>query len=187
MPGLGEIARSLFGVYRLARLDPGGMNDLDLSIGGFWRSFFAMVIVAPGYAVLVARKLAGFESEVVMGWAIGVEVVAYVIGWIAFPIAAIFLTRMFGLAHNYVPLIVATNWANVLQMAVFLAAMLLAAGLSTEFGGLVLLIATLAVVAYQWLVIRISLDTTGMTAFTMLAVDLVLSSFVNLFADAMSA
>lgn len=186
MPGLNEIARSLFGVYRLARLDADGMNDLDLSIGGFWRSFFAMVIVAPGYAVLVAQKLAAAEGEVPLAWAIVVEVVAYVVGWIAFPIAAIFLTRMFGLAHNYVPLVVATNWAAVLQMAVVLGAILLAAGLSTELGGLVMLAATLAVVAYQWLVIRVSLDTTGMTAFTMLAVDLVLSSIVNLLADAMS-
>ena len=53
------------------------------------------------------------------------ELVAYVVGWVAFPVAAIFLTRLLGLAARYVPLIVANNWSAVVQIALYTAVVVL--------------------------------------------------------------
>ena len=102
----------------------------------------------------------------------------------AFPIAAILLTRLLGLARFYVPLVVATNWAAVIQIAVFIAAVVLARLLGEGAGALLMLAVTILLVAYQWFVIRTALDTTGANAFGLLAVDLLLSAIVNVLTDA---
>ena len=47
---------SIYGAYRLARLDAAGMSYFDTSVAGFWRSFFAAVIIAPFYAMLLAIR-----------------------------------------------------------------------------------------------------------------------------------
>ena len=56
IPTAGETLRALYGAYRLARLDAGGMAYFDSSIGGFWRSFFAAVLVVPFYALLLVMR-----------------------------------------------------------------------------------------------------------------------------------
>jgi hypothetical protein len=184
MPGANEVMRSVYGAWRLARLDPGGMNAFDLTVDGFWRSFFAMVLVAPAYVLLAAQKYAALAEPVGVFRVLVVESLGYVVGWAAFPIAAILLTRLLGLARLYVPLVVATNWAAVIQIAVFMAAVVLARLLGEGAGALLMLAVTILLVAYQWFVIRTALDTTGANAFGLLAVDLLLSAIVNVLTDA---
>ena len=58
MPPKQEIVASLYGAWRLMRLDPTGMTYFNLSADGFWRSFFAAVIVAPAYVLFVVVGLA---------------------------------------------------------------------------------------------------------------------------------
>ena len=53
MPSANQVMYALYGAYRLARFDAAGMRYFETSIEGFWRSFFAAVIVAPPYALLL--------------------------------------------------------------------------------------------------------------------------------------
>ena len=69
MPDRAEVLRSLYGAYRLAFLDQSGMAHFNLSVDGFWRSFFAAVLVAPGFAVLVVQKLVARPEPFDPGWA----------------------------------------------------------------------------------------------------------------------
>ncbi|MEM7025215.1 MAG: hypothetical protein AAF637_21900, partial [Pseudomonadota bacterium] len=160
IPDQQEVLRSIYGAYQLARMDRSGMGQFNLSVEGFWGSFFAAVIVAPGYALLVFQELAAREEEVDPVWAFLVETVAYGIGWAAFPVIAIFLTQLLGLSRNYAAMIIAANWAAVVQICVFLAAILLGS-LLPALGGLAVFGATIAILFYQWFVIRTALDTTG--------------------------
>ena len=48
-----EVVAALYGAYRLARFDPSGLALFDATIAGFSRSFFAAVLVAPVYLVLL--------------------------------------------------------------------------------------------------------------------------------------
>ena len=59
MPPKQEIVASLYGAWRLMRLDPTGMTYFNLSSDGFWRSFFAAVMIAPFYVALAYIKFAG--------------------------------------------------------------------------------------------------------------------------------
>ena len=40
MISLREVFTALYGAYRLARLDAGGLKYFDITDQGFWRSFF---------------------------------------------------------------------------------------------------------------------------------------------------
>ena len=185
MPDRGEVLSGLFGAYRLAWFDPSGMAHFNLTVEGFWRSFFAAVLVAPAYAILVGMQLAAETEEFNLALVFLVEAIAYVLAWAAFPLVAVVLTRLLGLDRNYVALIVAVNWTAVLQTGAFLAVVLLALILPQGLGTLVVTLTTLAILVYQWFVIRTSLQTTGGVALMLLLVDLVITTMINAGADRM--
>ncbi len=183
IPDQQEIGRSLAGALRLARLDAAGMGEFNLTIEGFWRSFFAAAIVAPGYALLVAQKLVAWPGYVDPALAVLIEAGAYVLSWVAFPLAAVFLTTMLGLSRHYVPLIVAANWAEVLQFAVFLVMSVLTLALPPGLRGPVVVAVIGAILFYEWFVARTALATTGGVAAGIVLVDLLLGIGINVLAD----
>ena len=58
-----NMATSLYGAYRLARADKSGLNYFDASIDGFWRSFFAAVVIAPLFALFLIVRYSFGEFE----------------------------------------------------------------------------------------------------------------------------
>jgi hypothetical protein len=130
MPPFAEIRHYFEGAWRLAKGDTGGMAHFDFSADGFWRSFWAIVVVAPGYAILVADQYIRRGEPVAFWPTFTAETLSYLLGWAAFPILAIWLTRMFGVAERYVPLIVALNWSSMVQIAALVVPIALGAMLS---------------------------------------------------------
>ncbi len=187
MPSTREIAAALFGAWRLLRFDAGGIAWFDVSLAGFWRSFFAAVLVAPGFVVLVALRLAARTEPYDLGWAAVVSSAAYAIGWVSFPLVAIFITRLLGLTDRYFALIIASNWASVPQMLVLLPTVLIDVGgvLPAALGSFLPLAATLYVIAYQWFVVRTALATDGFTASGIVVLQLLIDAFVELSADSL--
>jgi hypothetical protein len=183
MPDRAEVVRSLYGAYRLAFMDQSGLAHFNFSIEGFWRSFFAAVLVAPGFALLIAQKLVARPEPFDPGWALLVQILAYGLSWAAFPLAAMVLTRLLGLSHNYVPLIVTLNWGAVLQLLVFLAAVVVGLALPGVLEGLIMLIVTGGVLFYQWFITRSALQTTSGIAVMLVLIDLVLNSAISVSAD----
>jgi hypothetical protein len=183
MPDREEVLSALYGAYRLAWLDVSGMTYFNLTVEGFWRSFFAAVLVAPGFAVLILQKLVARPDPFDPGWAMLVQILAYGLSWAAFPLAAVALTRLLGLSHNYVPLIVALNWGAVLQVMVFLTAVVVGLALPGVLEGLIMLLVTGGILFYQWFVTRSALQTTGGVALMLVLIDLVLNSAISVSAD----
>jgi hypothetical protein len=183
MPDRAEVLRSLYGAYRLAFLDQSGLAHFNLSVDGFWRSFFAAVLVAPAFAVLIGQKLVARVEPFDPGWAVLVQILAYGLSWAAFPLVAVGLTRLLSLSHNYVPLIVALNWGAVLQVTVLLAAVIVGLALPGVLEGLIMLLVTGGVLFYQWFVIRSALQTTGGIALMVVLIDLVLNAAISVSAE----
>lgn len=179
MPPVAEIRHYFAGAWRLARGDTGGMTHFDFSADGFWRSFWAVVIVAPGYAILVANQYARNNEPVDFWPTLTAESLSYLLGWAAFPILAIFVTRYYGVTNRYVPLIVTLNWSSQVQIAAFLIPVALGVVLPSELVGLLLIVVTGAVLVYQGFIIKTALGCPVGTAITFLAVDLVSVMLVN--------
>jgi len=187
MPSKREVAAALYGAWRLLRFDARGFAWFDLTIAGFWRSFFAAALAAPAFLILVALDLARRETPVDGGWATLVLALAYAAEWIAFPLAAIFITRLLGLTKGYVPLIVAGNWISVPQSALvaFAGAIDEWGGLAGVIGPFITLATTLYVLIYQWFVTRLALDTSGLTAVGVVILQILIVDFIHLGAMAL--
>ena len=166
MPSQREIINALFGSWRLMRFDADGMNWFDLSIAGFWRSFFAALPVAPFFALLVYFDFSRQTDSFDVGQETLVTIVVYAVGWTIVPVIMVLVTKLLGTGRNFVPMMVAYNWTTVPQIIIqALAALPGAIGLiSVELSGAVLFTVVIYILVFEWFVIRIALQTTAMTA-----------------------
>ena len=155
-----------------------------LSFEGFWRSFFAAVLVAPGFALLVAQKLVARPGPRT-GWATlaGARLRA---GLGRVPAGGGGADPAVRAEPQLRALIVALNWASVLQVGAFLAAVAIGMAAPEVFDGLLPLLVTGAILFYQWFVTRAALESTGGVALLLVLVDLILNGAISLSADRLS-
>lgn len=184
MSTLGEILKALYGAYRLARGDPGGMAWFDLSLRGYWRSFRAAAVVLPLFLLLQSVRY-GVDHLTVSLWRyMAVELIAYVTGWVAFPVLMIDVSRRIERPQRYLGFIIAYNWAAVLQNALYLTvAMLSVSGLLTGGGGILVLFALVAIIIYSWFVAKTALQITAPAAAAVVAIDFFISFVINMYAE----
>jgi hypothetical protein len=104
-----ELSAGVFGAWRLAHLDANGHRFFDNSVAGFWKSFWAAVVVLPGYVILLALQLSEAEITASSGRLVLVEGISYVIGWTAYPLAVFHLAPVIDREERYLGYIVAHN------------------------------------------------------------------------------
>lgn len=185
-PSPQETSYALYGVWRLARLDPSGLSYLEETEEAFWKSFFAAVICVPFYVVLVVVQLGQVELGAGAVKIFAVETINYVISWVAFPLVAWHLSQMLNRQENYIRYIVAFNWAKVIQFLIFLPFVLAgAAGLFGDLRGLITLGATVLILAYIWYITKHGLGVDGGPAAGLVIIDLFISIAVDLVAKSM--
>jgi biotin transporter BioY len=182
-----EIRRGLEGALAILRREPAAMAFFDLSFEGFLRSFSAALLAFPAYLVLVLHSLPDGPATLAFPLFLLVETGGYLAGWLAFPLAAALVLRAMGESRRFVPLVVANNWAALLQIHFLLAAVLLAAVLPQPTGAVLVTGATLAALAYQWLVVKTALEAPGQVAAGFVLLDVVASMLVNAGTDRLLA
>ena len=185
---LADAIKALFGALRLARFDADGMQFFDQTATGFWRSFFAAVVVSPLYLglVLVRYEIVGY-TETPMARYLAVEVMAYIIAWVAFPVIMDKVAQIIDRDRYYIRFIIAYNWSSVLQNAVYLPIILFGTiGVMTaDSANGIAFIALIWVLVYSWFVTRIALDVPAPLAAGLVLMDLALSVLINSLADSM--
>ena len=177
-----EVQLALAGCLRLARGDRGGLACFDRSLDGFWRSFRAAVISYPLYLMLLAMRVSVAEWQQSGGWRIvTVETIGYVVAWVAFPLLMLSVVRWIGRAHRFFEFMVAYNWCQVPQSALFVLVGLVSAGgvLSAQASEAMDMAAAIATLLYEWFIARVALDTTGLVAVFVVLLDLVLGVFIS--------
>ncbi len=186
-----EVTRSIHGAWRVARMDPDALDYFDLTIDGFWRSFAALLVVAPFYIIFLILNYGnqaglGLPTGPVVSteFYVAVKLVAYIIGWLAFPLIMVPISRLLDLSQNYVPYIIVWNWSNVLVMAVILPTVLLfpPAAQTGAAAKMVLMGAQIAMLFYGYLVARAGLRGKILTAVGVVVLDLLLSLLLSLMA-----
>lgn len=187
IPSAVEIAYGLYGAWRLARLDPAGMNFLDRSLEGFWKSFFAAVPVAPAHAVFFALKLAELETTAGLLRILAVQSLIYVITWLAFPLVMYYLAQTLDRDREYPGFVVAYNWAQVIQLLLVVPVSLVVASgwLPIPVASLLNIGMLAAVLGYEWFIARTAMALSGPGAVGVIALAYVLAATANLFGLAM--
>ncbi len=95
-----EILLSIYGVWRLFLRDPRGLEWLDTSLEGYWKSFFCAVIVLPAYALWIAFVSSGAEYSAGPFRIVTVEAISYVISWVSWPLLMAYLTPLIDRESN---------------------------------------------------------------------------------------
>lgn len=173
-----EIGSGLYGAYRLAWRDSGGMAFLDRSPEGAVKSFYAAALLLPIHLVLTIADEWEFLTRTasIPTWLV-LEATTYVIGWTLIPVLMISITHWIDRWDRFCDYVVAYNWSQVIMGVVWLPlhTLRLTQVISdTVFTalGLPLLAVTLV---YMWFVFKVSLKTTGGMAASLVAGDYVLS------------
>lgn len=152
MPSGEEIQRYLTGVWRMMLGKPDGIKLLDLSIDGFWNSFFAILVAVPPLVVGwvgFANDLASLTDD--FGGRLSIVLRLAVIDlatWIAPLVVLAVVVRQVGIADRFVHLVVAGNWASALIAWIMLPPSLIglvlpAAGSLNDFLSLIFFVAAM--------------------------------------------
>lgn len=182
---LDETFRSLYGAWRLAHFDSDGLKYFNSTIGGFWRSFFAAVLVAPLYLLLLALRYQADYGDVPAFRFFSIEGLAYVIAWLTFPVVMINIVAALDRRESFIRFIVAYNWASVLQNALYLPIIILAVGgvLGEAASGFLSLAVLVWVLTYGWFITRSALDISNSAAAAIVGLDFLLSILISTIID----
>jgi hypothetical protein len=181
----GETARALYGAYRFARLDSSGIRYFRNTRGAFWRSFNTAFIIAPFYIVLLLMRYKMDEVPSSAIRFISVEITAYIISWIAFPVIVDFLITAMDRREKFIRFIIAYNWAKVLQNLIYLPIAMLSVNGIFSAGGAAFLGLTMLVffMIYIWFITKTALNISGKLSASIVAIDFALSLLINGYAQ----
>ena len=178
---LEEIVNSLFGSLRLACGDKNGMNYFNTSHLGFWRSFTAAIIVAPIFALLLSVRYAVSSNDVNLFRFVLIYAIAYIIGWVAFPIIINYVTDVLGHGKKFVRYIIIYNWASLLQNFIYLPfAILVEAQLIHGTAASIIGLCLLSLVfLYTAFITKTALEVSNGIAAAIIVFDLILSVIIS--------
>lgn len=168
-----ELSHAIRGAFRLTRFDADGLEDFDRSIDGFWRSFFAAVIVGP-LQLLLAFEVVG-SMQLSESWLLGLF--TYVVLWLAFPTLMLTVADRLDRRHRYVTFIVALNWSNLPQVLLLLLVYSppVAALLPPDALQFIGSIALAYILVYEWFIAKTALDISSGKAAAIVALDSLVS------------
>ncbi len=170
-----ETLRALYGTWRIAHGDARGVGYFNFTINGFWRSFIPPVIVFPAFALLRWHDLGSAPDDFPVVRYLSIETIAFVIKWLAFPLVMHHITAVLERQSRYIAFITVYNWSSVLQMGVYLLALLLGTAFPGLGAGGFALISVVAMMVYGGYIVMITLSVPVFNAVAIVMLDFLLS------------
>lgn len=178
-----EIGSGVYGAYRLARRDPGGMAFFDRTRNGALKSFYAAVLLLPFYGFFVITFWwENMELGLVpLDRVIIFSLLNYLIAWTIFPVLMISISRWIDRSDHYYDFLIANNWASVVAMAVrFPAVLAKRLEVFPEPLEVVISLTLIAVLlVYSWYIFKTSLKIGGGLAGSLTAAEFFLGLWVG--------
>jgi hypothetical protein len=183
----GEIASGIYGAWRLARGDVGGIGYFNGTRQGFWRSFLAMAIVAPLFASVLLLIYEGAPDQYEPVRFFSVHAIGYVAAWFVFPLIMFHVVQAIDRSGRFFAFIAAYNWASVIQNFIYIPVVVVAQidVIPTDLTYFLIFVIKTLVFVYTWFIARSALGITAPLAAAIAAGDLVLAGVMNWIIDAM--
>lgn len=118
LPSGAEIRSAIKGLGLLLRGDERALHCYDLSLDGFWRSFWLPLLLLVVYALVMqptAVELAAYDDD--RAFYMLVQVVKFLLGWVAYFALIAGISRIFGLGGRFGIFVILYNWAQAITTA----------------------------------------------------------------------
>ena len=168
-----EAVLAISGAWRLAKLDPQGRYFFNATVQGFWNSFWVAALVFPLHFLDMVLQWNEHAGDVDPTRFFSVGIIAYAMGWLAFPLAMFYITGWIDKQHRFLRFVIASNW-TALIVSVVLIPVQLSVSLELVDGALLsFLLAAALVYAFTvgWFVARYTLNLGGLAAIGVVALD----------------
>lgn len=180
-PSPAQVQGYLTGIAEMARSEARGLSRLDLSAGGFWRSFWALAYSLPAYAFFWFTDRRNYllehpEAEAGAGY-IAKIAVADLAGIVLSLGVVALLARPLNMADRFVQWVIAANWLSLPVSYVTALAVLLTVNLALPDGMtfLTMMILLVAVLVISYRVYKVALDDDGMLAVGLIVITHIIS------------
>lgn len=129
-PTLAQLIAAVQGAWRLMLWDRDGLTRFDMTIEGFWRSFYAPAAALPLVTLIHVAHLsmmaettllnpdAGLPETPTTGLYLTIKTFTYIGEVTLFPLLMVLISRRMTIAARFVPFIIAWNWVNSLIIGV---------------------------------------------------------------------
>jgi hypothetical protein len=111
-----DLLRAVKGLSRLFRFDASYVGYFDKSIQGTWRSFFAMMLVAPILALSLPADLSKIYPNASEFEYLAVRYLLYVINWFTMPLAVLEIGRRLKRGEEMPSYITIYNWLQLISL-----------------------------------------------------------------------
>jgi hypothetical protein len=176
-----EVSAALYGTWRLARLDPGGLAYFDRTVAGFWRSWWSLAFAYPAGLVISGIHATPAWAEAGFLRVALVQAIGAAIGYAAYPFVALAMTGFIDRRAQLFDYLVAYNWSQVPISALFLLTAALDGSGVFGAGGWIAYQAVLAAwCVYHTYLALVSLRAGAAPAVALVVIDVVLGVFVGL-------
>ncbi len=179
-----DIAGALHGLSRVLRFDKEGFEYFDASARGLLKSFWLAVVVLPLYLIGVGLDLSVIsDTQMVLDPVryVIVKVIAYVIGWVAFPLAILTLSETLGFGSRVFHFLVPFNWLYFMVWNVLFPLKVVAhlGVLPTDFALFLTLITIVVALIYFAFLAREGLQVSWWSAVGVLVLSLTIDIFIE--------
>ena len=157
-----EIVQSLTGAWRLFLDRPDAMRCFDVSTDGFWRSFYAIILIVPVYALIGLSEWTQILAEpdaagTFQGNAFVInKALTAGFDWITLPIVLALAAPPLRINQTYAAFIVARNWGAVLSNAIaaIVPVMFLLGIVGSGAANVILIVILIVLIRYNFLIAR---------------------------------
>ena len=181
MMWLVDAVAALSGAFAVAMGRDSAFEHFDLTAEGFWRSFAAVIVVAPLY-VYADRVDALYPPQgEPVAFSFSLSLLTLAVEWIAWPVAVALLTFRTRFSALFARYITVYNWTSIpvfVVMVIPLVALDLGLiGLKAAVSAGVMLL--MAALWYRWQVARLALEAPALVALGLVGGDIVLSLAIS--------
>jgi hypothetical protein len=178
-----EVRAALTGIVDLAKGDIIGLAYFENTPRALARSFWAALIVAPAWVLLLAvQEQPATAGPVKM---IVVQAIEYALLWTAFPVLLHEILARTGGPDRFCLYVAIRNWASLIETPAMLLAAAFVFAVPYDAAQFVPLFVVVAVFAFEWFLARVGLAVGIGAAAGVAALDFLLSITIQLTADLM--
>jgi len=175
-----EVANALYGVWRFMKFDHRAIDYFENSVSAFWKSFLAALFLAP---FQVIEQIVEYNRLETPPGAIAysmIESLQYIVLWLAFPYAALWIADQLDRYPNYFRYITAYNWFQIpIGLASFTIIMLANMGLVSDVStSYMLTLIVILFILYAAFIAFSGLDIGPWVAFAIVAIDIFVSVLI---------